>query len=59
MEANPVVRYPEPWNKSKLVGQKAPFKLGHSSASADSLPIAGVGALQFGHRQQAAGLRLS
>ena len=27
MEANTAARRPEPWNKGKLVGQKAPFKL--------------------------------
>src|SRR5215471_19221356 len=27
MESSPVAQRPQPWNKGKLVGQKAPFKL--------------------------------
>lgn len=27
MEANAIANHREPWNKGKIVGQKAPFKL--------------------------------
>ena len=49
-----------PWNKGKLVGQKAPFKLKEIWAirvRADSKPMSRAGAIQFGGGQQASSLR--
>jgi hypothetical protein len=51
----------EPWNKGKLVGQKAPLKLKEIWAIrvrfADFQPRSGLGVIRPGDRQQAAGLR--
>jgi hypothetical protein len=42
----------EPWNKGKIVGQKAPLKLKDiwaAGATADGEPDSGAGAAQSGH----------
>jgi len=52
----------EPWNKGRLVGQKAPLKLKENWAIRVRLQLANrrreTGAVQPRHRQQASSLRL-
>jgi hypothetical protein len=54
MESAHVAQRREPWNKGKLVGQKAPFKpqgdLGYSGPLADAATTAGARALRPRYR---------
>ncbi len=59
MESNASAAHREPWNKGKIVGQKAPFKLKDIWALRIRLQMEGRVrelALQLGHRQQVAWL---
>ena len=61
METNTTVGHREPWNKGKIVGQKAPFKLKDIWALRVRLQMANrvreLALFDLGHRQQAQGLR--